>query len=535
MSSKVGKRPVEFLPDRKHLFIETKLAEQVAVAVAGCSISNEIGGKPRLKVPFELETVQKVAEWSVPVLSPMLRDYKFVGRFEPYLHQLKICSFLTTNRRAFCLADMGTGKSASVAWSVDYLFKHKGIKRVLIVGALSNMKSTWVEEFFAINPMYQVTILHGSKEEREASAKTDAHVFVVNHDGVEVIQDVLLSMDFDVVVVDELTAFKNDKAKRFKALFPICQKAHYVWGLTGTPMPNRPDEVYGQIKMINPARVDKISAFRFKEMVMKKQTQFLWTPRFDSAETVRSYMQPAIKVNKTDVLKLPDAHYEYIEVPLTKGQAIFYKEMKDHQYVGNEEVSITAVNGGALMNKLLQVATGAIYNDDRMAMKFDVTPRIEKTIELIRDARARSSDPLKGKTIVFAPFRHTITLLEEALTPWFNVAVITGDTSAKRRADIFHSFQTDDEIDVILAVARTMSHGVTATSASTIVWFGPVTSNETYQQACNRINRPGQTQEMYIHHLYSTPVEQKLYRTLQQRKLSQADLLSLYSEFIRGI
>ena len=126
-------------------------------------------------------------------------------------------------------------------------------------------------------------------------------------------------------------------------------------------------------------------------------------------------------------------------------------------------------------------------------------------------------------------------LLEEALAPHFNIAVITGDTSAKRRAEIFYSFQTEGEIDVILAVPRTMSHGVTATAASTIVWFGPVTSNETYQQACNRIDRPGQTQEMFIHHLYSSPVEQKLYKTLRERKVSQADLLNLYNDFIRGI
>jgi hypothetical protein len=187
------------------------------------------------------------------------------------------------------------------------------------------------------------------------------------------------------------------------------------------------------------------------------------------------------------------------------------------------------------MSKLLQVATGAIYNDAREAMKFDVTPRIEKTIELIKQARARSTVQGKGKTLVFAPFKHTIAMLEEELSKHFKVAVITGDTSAKERAEIFMQFQTEDEPDVILAVARAMSHGVTATAASCIIWFGPVTSNETYQQACNRIDRPGQTQDMHIYHLHSTPVEEKLYKTLQQRKLSQADLLNLYTDFIRGL
>lgn len=528
-------RPVEYTKGMTHLLIKTKLAQQIVQAVGGCELSDELGDGVRIKMPWTLEHTQAVAKWDVPTLSPMLRDYNFVGRFNPYIHQMKICSFLTSHKRAFCLADMGTGKTASVVWSLDYLFKTQRISKVLIIGALSNMKSTWVEEFFSINPMYKAVVLHGSKDEREQILRQTAHIYIINHDGVEVIQDSLLKKNFDVVVIDELTAFKNASAKRFKAVFPIAQRAGYVWGLTGTPMPNSPDETYGQIKMICPENLGKISAFRYKEMVMRKHGPFTWKPKFDAAETVRSYMQPAIKIEKAEVLTLPKVNHSYVEVPLTKGQAMFYKELKDNQYVGNDDVSITAVNGGALMNKLLQVATGAIYNDDHLAMKFDVTPRIEKTIELIKDARARSTHPNKGKTIVFAPFRHTIALLEEELSKHFNVAVITGDTPANKRAEIFGSFQTCGEIDVILAVARTMSHGVTATAASTIVWFGPVTSNETYQQACNRIDRPGQSQEMFIHHLYSTPVEEKLYKTLQQRKLSQADLLNLYNDFIRGI
>lgn len=528
-------RVTEYTPDMRHLLIKTKLAQQISLAVSGCSLSEELGDGVRLKMPWDLHTTQQVAEWSAPMLSPMLRDYDFVGKFEPYVHQLKICSFLTANRRAFCLADMGTGKTASVVWALDYLFKSGQIKNVLIVGVLSNMKSTWVEEFFSINPMYKAVVLHGEREEREALARSEAHAYIINHDGVEVIQKTLLDKNFDVVVIDELTAYKNDKSNRFKALFPIAQQARYVWGLTGTPMPNRPDETYGQIKMVKPENLGKLSAFRYKEMVMRKQTQFTWTPRFDAPQTVSSYMKPAIKVEKQDVLTLPPVNQCYEEIPLTKGQEAFYKELKANQFVGNDEVSITAINGAVLMTKLLQVATGAIYNDDREAMKFDVTPRIERTIALIKEARERSTDPAKGKTIVFAPFRHTVVMLEAELKKHFRVATITGDTPAKKRADIFFSFQTDNEIDVILAVPKTMSHGVTATSASTIVWFGPVTSNETYQQACNRIDRPGQTQEMFIHHLYSTPVEKKLYKTLQQRKLSQMDLLNLYQDFIQGL
>ena len=526
---------LEVYGNNSHLLIKTQLAQQISLAVHGCYLSDVLGDGARLCVPWDLETTQQVANWHVPTLSPMLRDYDFIGRFEPYLHQLKICSFLSANKRGFCLADMGTGKTASVVWTVDYLFKQGKAKRVLIVGALSNMKSTWKDEFFAINPLYQVTVLHGEREERLKLAKDTAEIHVINHDGVEVILPQLLQNNYDIVVIDELTAFKNDKADRWKAVFPLCRKAEYVWGLTGTPMPNRPDEVYGQIKLVKPENVAGISAFRFKEMVMRKTSTFTWQPRFDAHDTVSRYMKPAIKIDKSEVLSLPKVHHEYVQVPLTQMQAEFYKKMKNDQFVAGGGATITAVNGGALMSKLLQVATGAIYNDDREAMKFDVQPRIDKTIELIKQARERSTLGNKGKTLVFAPFRHTIAMLEEELSKHFNVAVITGETSAKERAEIFSQFQTENQPDVILAVARAMSHGVTATAASCIVWFGPVTSNETYQQACNRIDRPGQTQEMYIYHLHSTPVEEKLYKTLQTRKISQADLLNLYTDFIRGL
>lgn len=529
------KRVLEYADDFSQVFIKTQLAEQISSAVVGCSTADVFGDGVRLCATWDLETMQAVAQWQIPTFSPMFRDYTFVGRFQPYKHQLKICSFLTVNKRGFCLADMGTGKTASVIWSLDYLFKAKKIKRVLIIGVLTNMHSTWVKEFFAINPMYQVTVLHGSKTKRERLAKDGSQIHIINHDGVEVIQKQLLANNYDVVVIDELTAYKNSKSDRFKTTAPLTAQATYAWGLTGTPMPNSPDETYGQIKIINPARLAGISAGRYKEMVMRKTSEFTWVARFDAAETVRSYMQPAIKIDKSEVLTLPTVQYLYHKTPLTKGQEDFYKQMKQASFVGNEELSISAVNGGALMAKLLQVATGAIYDDNGTPLKFDATPRIEKTIELIREARQRSTDPLKGKTIVFAPFRHTVALLQAALEKEFSVAVVTGDTPTTKRAEIFSEFQTSASPDVLLAVPRTMSHGVTATAASSIIWFGPVTSNETYQQACNRIDRPGQSQEMTIHHLHATPVEEKLYKTLQKRKLSQVDLLNMYHDFIRGI
>lgn len=528
-------RLLEVYGNNSHLLIKTQLAETISKAVEGCYLTDCLGDGTRLCVPWDLETTQAVAQWRIPTLSPMLRDYDFIGRFEPYLHQLKICSFLSANKRAFCLADMGTGKSASVVWTLDYLFKTNRIKRVLIIGVLTNLKSTWESEFFSINPQYETTVLHGDRAERAKLASNDAPIHIINHDGVETVIEQLMKNDYDVIVLDELTAYKNSRSSRFKITAPLCAKATYVWGLTGTPMPNSPDEVYGQIKIVNPTNLHNVTFSRFKDMVMRKITNFIWKPRYDAANTVQQYMQPAIKIDKAEVLALPTVTRRYEEVPLTKEQMAFYKELKDKQLVEQMDISISAVNGGALMSKLLQVATGAIYSDDGDPLAFDVTPKIDVLIKEIKEARAKSTDPEKGKTLVFAPFRHTVELLRLELEKHFTVRVVTGDTPAAERAAIFLEFQTTAKPDVILAVPRTMSHGVTATAASKIVWFGPVTSNEVYQQACNRIDRPGQTQEMEIVHLYSSAVEETIYKTLQHRKLSQTDLLNLYTDFIKGV
>lgn len=522
--------------DKSELWIRTSLAYQVAKYIQGAKYYH---AEPCdvVTMPWTLDNTLKAALVGCPVASPMVRDYTYTGRFKPFMHQQRICSFLTTNQRAFCLADMGTGKTASSVWSVDYLIKIGEVKKVLVACDMNNMRGAWQNEFFHINPQLRTTVIHdNSRAEKDLLAYASTPVHIINHDGVKSMYKQLLRNNYDLIIFDELTRFKNPRTGRFKCAEELAKKAKWVWGLTGTPTPNAPDEAYGQIKLVNPTKVAKYNYYTWREKVMRKVTQFKWVPRDTANETVREHMQPAIYIKKEDCIDLPPLTNIYQEVQLSADQLKWYQDLSRHKYAsGGEFGTITAVNGGALMNKLIQIATGAIYNDEGVAFAIDIKDRLETCRDIIRRSREESTDPKKGKTLLFVPFKHTAEIVRQYLVDYFKIALITGDTPVKERDTIIYNFQNEMEPDVIIAVPGTMSHGVTATSASTIIWFAPVASNEVYSQACARINRPGQTQHMQIVHLYGSRVEHKLYQLLINRQVSQSALLGLYDEFFETL
>lgn len=539
-------RPIENIQNQA-LLIRTKMAKLVAMSVPRSAIAeyDENGNPSAVLVRWELEQMQKCADIGVTVLSPMIRDYEFSGRYKPYVHQLKICSFLTTNKRALCFADMGTGKSLAVVHCIKYLLSIGEIKRALIIAPLSTLTRTWVDEFFNVDPSITVTKLHGPKAKRVELAANGAQVHVINYEGISVIHNEIKANNYDCVVIDEVTSYSNHESKRWKEAYNLFKDTKYVWGLTGTPILRGVIAAYGQAALVVPHNVKFRSFWEFRNSVQRKINDFLWVDRPEAHDIAFSMLRPAISIKKKDCIDLPSMVHVYREVELDKGQKAFYVKLKEESLVKDELMQVTAVNAAVLAGKLIQVATGCIYDDDGRALEFDVSGRINETIDFIQKARNEASTADTGKTIVFAPFKHTAALIRKKLSEAkivvdgkerkIKAEIIDGDVSAKRRDDIFGRFKEDNSLDVIVAIPQTMSHGLTLTNASCIVWFGPCTSAETYAQACNRIDRPGQTESMTIVHLYSTPAEWKLYSNLRENKKSENYLLTFYKDFLRGI
>jgi SNF2 family DNA or RNA helicase len=177
------------------------------------------------------------------------------------------------------------------------------------------------------------------------------------------------------------------------------------------------------------------------------------------------------------------------------------------------------------LQKLVQIACGVAYDDNGRSVELDCAPRVNVVREVIEEAGQ--------KVIVFVPLTGTLYMLERELGKHFSVAVVNGAVSSSERNRIFSSFQDQPEPRVLLAHPATMAHGLTLTAASTIIWYGPVTSSEQYEQANGRIERMGKRHVSNVVHIEATDLEASMYARLSAKQKLQGLLLDLIKQQTR--
>lgn len=459
------------------------------------------------------------------VPNPITCYYDWCGGI-PFSVQKVTSSLLTASPRAYVLNDMGTGKTRAAYWAWDYLRGNGYAGKLLVVAPLSTLKLVWGGEGFKVLPHRKSVVLWGTKKQRlERLKDPEAEIFILNHDGIKVLEEELKQHpEIDTLVIDELATYRNYN-DRSKHMLKLAERMKWVWGMTGSPMPNEPTDVWMQCKIITPHTVPKRRGHA-RDMLMTKKNDFLWLPKPDAVERAYSWMQPAVRFTLDDVVELPDIVERYIDVPLSPQQDKVYTKMVNEftAMVGKDE--ITAVNAVSAMSKLLQVAGGYVYaSASGDTIKLDIDARKDILLDLIRSAT--------GKVLVFCPFRHMVVGLSELLTNDPNPiehAIIHGDINPGTRNTIFDAFHNTSEFKAIIAHPGCMSHGLTLTSADTIIWWCPILSYETYEQANARIRRVGQKHRQQIIHLQGTPVERKIYRMLRTKEKIQDKLLSMFAE-----
>jgi len=471
-------------------------------------------------VKWDLENAKRLTNLGVKhTPSPMSRDYNWPGMFTPYDHQKKTAEFLTLNDRSFCFSEQGTGKTASAVWAADYLMNLGVVKRVLVVCPLSIMKSAWLNDIFKTAMHRSAGIAHGAKKKRIKVVEGDYEFVVINYDGIPIMVDHLKG-EFDLVIADECNFIKTTTTRRWKAFNKLITPGTKLWMMTGTPAAQSPLDAFGLAKLVNPNKVPKFFG-AWRDKVMVKVSQFTWLPKLESTALVNAALQPAVRFTKAACLDLPPVTYQTREIPLTKQQEKYYKELKKQALIVADGEVISAVHAAAGLNKLLQLSCGAVYSDAGDVIEFDANNRLAETVEVVREAG--------HKTIVFVPFKHAIDVVTERLRKeGFSTEIISGAVPASRRADIFQNFQDTPDPEVLVIQPQSAAHGVTLTAADTIVWFGPIASVETWLQANERINRPSQENKMTIVKICGSPVEQKVYKALESKETAQRDLTSLY-------
>ena len=443
--------------------------------------------------------------------------------FEPFDHQRKTASFLVANHRAFCFNEQGTGKTASVIWGADQLMNAGIVKRVLIVCPLSIMQSAWQADLFKFAVHRSVDVAYGDAKKRAKIVLSKAQFVIINYDGLTTIADELLNNDcFDLIVIDEANAYKNVQTKRWKLMHKLVRPSTRLWLLTGTPASQSPLDAYGLGKLCAPQKAPRFFG-DYRESVMQQFSMYRWIPRPNAEQIVFDMLQPAIRFTKDECLDLPEVIHTSRYAPLTPSQRKYYKELKDQMLLEAAGEEISSVNAAAKMNKLLQISCGAVYSDSGAVVEFDVSDRLKAVREVIDEA--------SHKVLIFVPFKHTISMLNEYLKKeGITCEVINGDVPVQARTRIFKNFQETKDPRVLVIQPQAAAHGVTLTAANVVIWYAPVTSTETYLQANARINRPGQRNAMTIVHIEGSPIERKLYAMLQSNITNHEKVVDLYKK-----
>ncbi|NCC32426.1 MAG: DEAD/DEAH box helicase, partial [Chloroflexia bacterium] len=319
--------------DRRELILNLQDPKRILDVVPGAR-QWDYQGHVLTVVPHRTPETKILTNLGFTPPHPVDHYYDWPSRFAPMEAQRATVRFLTTHNRAYCLNDLGTGKTLSALWAFDYLKKEGLANRMLVVAPLSTLERTWVDEVFKHFPHLTTAVLHASsKAARLARLEFPADIYVINHDGIKVLLDQLMArVDIDTLCIDELSQVaRNASTDRWKALHKLVQRRDRVWGMTGTPVPNEPTDAWAQCRLITPSTVPSYFS-RWRLQTMQQLNQYKWVPKDDALQTVERAMQPAIRFRRDECVDLPPVMYETRQVELTAAQKQLYKDMQDTYY-----------------------------------------------------------------------------------------------------------------------------------------------------------------------------------------------------------
>lgn len=474
-------------------------------------------------VPHLPRETKLLRNLGIDVPSPILSQYQWPRK--PFESQRVSAALYVTEPRVYDTSDMGTGKTSKTLYSFDYLRQVHVARRMLVIAPLSTLVSVWDSEIFAVFPHLTAAVLHGTRKQRLKYLATNPDICIINHDGVETIVRELIGWKPDIVVIDELAAYRNANTNRWDAADKLINNPRrsvpFVWGLTGRPTPNAPTDCYGQVKLLHPGRVPR-STVAFRSQLMLNVSKFKWVPKPDAYDQVHKLMQPAVRFTLDQCHDLPPTIYSSRLVDMHPEQKKFYDQLMRSGLVWYKGGKVQAVNEGALLTKLLQISAGFVYDTNHVVRFVGAKERLRLVLDLIAEANK--------KVLVFSTFKASCHILHKLIQRVYSVALITGETPKSERDRTIAAFRRSTHPHVIVAHEKTMAHGLTLVEADTIIWAGPTLSSEAYDQGNARIRRPGQTDHTRVVNMYSSEVERRAFQRLQRRQKLQGMLLAMFEE-----
>ena len=447
-------------------------------------------------------------------------------RYNPHEYQTYATNFILEHPVAAVLLEMGLGKSVITLTAIYELMLNRfEVQKVLVIAPLRVARDTWpaeIEKWEHLEGLtYSAAI--GTEAERLAALKRPAHLYLINRENVDwLITKSGVPFDFDMVVIDELSSFKSYAAKRFKSLLKVRPTVKKMIGLTGTPSSNGLMDLWAEFRILDMGqRLGRyITHYRNNFFVPDKRNQqmiFSYKPRAGAEDAIyRLISDITISMKSADFLQMPKCVINEVEVKLSEKERTLYDELKREMVVSLGKEEIDASNAATLSGKLLQMANGAIYNEEKSALHIH-DRKLDALEDLIEGAN--------GKPVLVAYwYKHDL----ERIKKRFPVREI------QTSKDIID--WNNGNISLATIHPASAGHGLNLQSGgSTLIWFGLTWSLELYQQTNARLWRQGQKSMVIIHHIISKDtIDEDVMKALKKKEKVQGNLIDAVKARIGG-
>lgn len=452
--------------------------------------------------------------------------------FKPYEYQQRAIDFVLKNPACGLLLDMGLGKSVIALTAIQELIDRCEIEKALVVAPKKVAEATWTAEsdkWDHLRALKVVKVL-GTEKQRKMALAEKADVYVVGRDNfVWLVGQYGGTLPFDMLIIDELTSFKNSKSQRFKAMKIARPGFNRVIGLTGTPAPNGLIDLWGQMYCIDLGERLGKSVTKYRESYFESHKWNNIVVRCDVKKGCDDIIRDRISdiclsMQAKDYLQLPEMLVHTSRLTLspsvmesyTKFEREKVLEFKEHHT--GEPANLLANSAAGLMNKLTQFANGAIYDDERNVRHIH-DEKLDKLAEIVEEANGNA-------VLVFYQFRHDIRRIQERLKG-YKVVVYENE---KQLAD-----WNAGKIDVLLAHPASTAYGLNMQQGGHyIAWFGTGWDLELFQQANARLHRQGQRHPVIVYKIVAAnTVDEKAAAALEGKKVKQQSLLDSLGELLR--
>lgn len=447
-------------------------------------------------------------------------------KYNPHDYQKYATNFVLEHPVAAVLLEMGLGKSVITLTAIyELLYNRFEVGKVLVIAPLRVARDTWPAEIEKWDHLKGLTysVVIGTESERKEALRKSAGIYLINRENVDwLINKSGFPFDFDMVVIDELSSFKSASAKRFKSLLKVRPKVKRIVGLTGTPSSNGLMDLWAEFRILDMGeRLGRyITHYRNNFFVPDKRNQqmiFSYKPRPGAEDAIyRLISDITISMKSADFLKMPECIMNEVEVKLSEKEWSVYDELRQEMVVSLEDEEIDVANAAALSGKLLQMANGAVYNEEKSV--FHIHDRkIDALEDLIEGAN--------GKPVLVAYwYNHDL----ERIKKRFRVREIKNSKDIKD--------WNSGEIPIAVIHPASAGHGLNLQSGgSTLIWFGLTWSLELYQQTNARLWRQGQKSTVVIHHIISKDtIDEDVMKALRIKEKTQTDLIDAVKARIGG-